>query len=560
KFIESPDTVDFIAQNSVFFRDYIRDKPYIFSSTELVGGYLLAYVNRDKLNSVIMDLGSAFVTAESKVLGLLGRQALESAGIMQVQQQPFLDLRGQGVIIGIIDTGIDYTLNTFRYEDGTSKIISVYDQTARGSYPYDFNIGVEYTREQINEALKSENPFSIVPQTDTVGHGTFLASVAAGRQNDEYIGAAPDSELIIVKLRKARPYYLEKYLIPPEQENAYESSAVMLGVEYIIRKSREIGRPAAICIGLGTSFGGHDGFSLLEEYYSEVSKITGICICIAAGNESQARHHFGGILTEGGEDQRVELRVGGVPGSVYITMWNNESDRFSVSIISPTGEIVGRVPAKAGSRYESRLILERSTVIIEYYFPERGSGAQNTVIKIIDATPGIWTVVVHGDIVLSGEFHMWLPITGFVTPGIEFVTPSPNYTVTMPSTAIGPIAIGAYNPIDNSIYAFSSWGPTRLPIAAPDLTAPGVGVSGIYPGGTGTMDGTSVATAIATGAAALMLQWGIVNRNDIAMSTFQIRAYFIRGASRTQGFLYPNSQWGFGRLNLMQTFQSMIQE
>ena len=137
EFIESPDTVDFIAQNSVFFRDYIRDKPYIFSSTELVGGYLLAYVNRDKLNSVIMDLGSAFVTAESKVLGLLGRQALESAGIMQVQQQPFLDLRGQGVIIGIIDTGIDYTLNTFRYEDGTSKIISVYDQTARGSYPYD---------------------------------------------------------------------------------------------------------------------------------------------------------------------------------------------------------------------------------------------------------------------------------------------------------------------------------------------------------------------------------------------------------------------------------------
>jgi len=554
EFIDAPNTVDFIAQNSEYFIEYIKDKPYIYPTTVLTGGYLVSYVDKSYIDDVIIDLGSSFVSSESFVCGLMGYQALEASGIIQVQQQPFLDLRGQGVLVGIVDTGIDYTLDIFKYEDGTSKIVGIFDQTVRGTVPYNLSIGTEYTQEMINEALASDNPYSIVPQTDTVGHGTFLASIAAGREIDNFIGAAPDSELLIVKLKKARSYYLEKYLIPPEQDNVFESSAIMVGVEYILKKAQELGRPVVICLGVGTNLGGHDGFTLFEEYLSKISSLTGICLCTAAGNESQARHHMQGTIAKEDESQNIELRIGDNPTDVYMTVWNNAPDRLSVSIKSPTGELVGRVPAKTGTRYEAKLVLERATVIVEYIFPTRGNGGQLTVIKLISATPGIWTIIVYGDLILNGEYHTWLPITNFISPNVEFLTPNPNYTIVVPGTAIGPITCGGYNSLDNSLYPQTSWGPTRLPSMSPDFVAPAVDVEGYFPTGIGRMSGTSVANAITAGAAALMLQWGIVEKNDIALSTYQIRAYLIRGATRAEGLIYPNTQWGYGRLNLIQSF------
>lgn len=553
-FINNPQTIDFIVENSDYFLEYIKNRPYIIPGAVLTGNYLIAYISPEDLELVRNELGFQFVTSESVVLGLMAHQALEASGILQVQRQPYLSLRGQGVLMGVVDTGIDYTQNTFRYEDGTSKIVSIFDQTLPGTPPYEYLIGTEFTREQINEALLSPNPLSVVPSTDTVGHGTFLASVAAGRQDGVFNGAAPDAELIVVKLKKARDYYLKKYLIPPEQENAFESSAVMLGIDYIIRKAQQLGRPAAIIIGVGTNLGGHAGFSPFEDFIEAASALTGLCICAAAGNESEARHHFLGTIAEQEETQSVELRVGENAGDIYLNMWNNASDRMSVSIRSPTGEIIERVPARTASVLETRLVLERATVIVEYQFPTRGNGSQNTVIKIINATPGVWIITVFGDIILNGTFHIWLPITGFVAPGVEFFSPNPNYTVVVPATSLGPIVCGGYNYANNSLYSKSSWGPTWLPALAPDLVAPAVGVQGIYPHGHGTMEGTSVAAALTAGAGALMLQWGIIEGNDVAITTYRIRAYLIRGAQRSPDITYPNPQWGYGSLDLLQSF------
>lgn len=144
-------------------------------------------------------MGASFISSATVVLGTLDRPNLESAGITQVQQQPYLNLSGRGVLIGIVDTGINYTQDIFRYEDGTSKIQFIYDQTIIGKPPEGFYLGTDYTNAQINEALNAENPYDIVPHQDTSGHGTFLASIAAGRELNGYIGAAPDAELIIVK-------------------------------------------------------------------------------------------------------------------------------------------------------------------------------------------------------------------------------------------------------------------------------------------------------------------------------------------------------------------------
>ena len=557
EFLYAPTTVDFVVRRSEFFDEFISKNNRVIVTQILAGRYAVCYTSEENFLEMINYLGTSFISAASVVLGPLDRPNLEAAGVIQAQQQPYLSLRGSGVLFGIVDSGIDYTLDVFKYEDGTSKIQAIYDQSIPGNPPEGFYIGTEYTNEQINAALKAEDPYTVVPQKDESGHGTFLASVGAGRAVGDFIGAAPDAEIVAVKIRRARPFYLNRFSVPESQKDAFESTAVMVGVEYILQKARELKRPVVICLGIGTNMGSHDGFSLFEEYLDGVSNLKGTCLCTSAGNESQARHHTQGKINDQGEEQSIDIRVGENAGDIFITIWNNVSDRLAVSVRSPTGEKVGRVPPRAGTSLQTRLILEKSSVLVEYYYPLEGTGGQLTVVKLIDATPGIWTILVYGDIILDGTYHSWLPLTGFVSPTVEFLSATPYYTVTIPSTMAGSINTGAYNAGQNSLYARSSWGPTRLGVIMPDLVSPGVGVGGYYPSGYGVMDGTSVATAITAGACTLMMQWGVVQGNDPAFSTYQIRAYLIRGCTRHESMTYPNNQWGYGELNLMQTFHMM---
>ena len=558
EFIDSPDTMDFIVRRTEYLIAYLENNPDVVLTQTLGGRYVVAYANRKDADTLIQGLGTAFIGAVPLVCGLLETETLEAAGILAVQQQPYLNLRGRGVLIGFVDTGIDYTKNIFKYEDGTSKIQYIFDQTVRGNTPEGFFFGTEYTNGQINNALKAENPYDIVPQKDTVGHGTFLASIAAGRKDQNgFIGAAPDAELIAVKLKKAKPEYLKKNAVPLEQENAYEYSDIMIGIEYILKKARELGRPVVICLAVGTNTGSHDGYSIFEEYLSQVSSLRGVCVCTAAGNESQAMHHMQSVLTSSGEEQNIHIRVGENAGSILISIWNTAADRLSVSVRSPAGELVSRVPAKSLTIFETKLALERATVGVEYYFPVEISGGQLTIVRLNNATPGIWTIIIHGDIVLEGTYHTWLPITGFVSPSVGFLAPTPYTTTVVPATAFGIITCGAYNANNNSLYLNSSWGPTRSSVLKPDFVAPGVNVKGIYPTGYGTMNGTSVSCAITAGASALLLQWGIVNENEISMSTDHVRAYLIRGCSRSKTISYPNQQWGYGSINLLETFNLM---
>lgn len=556
-FIQSPNTIDFIARDPEYIEDFVKEYPNLLFTQTLSGRYAVGYIGKAHYSEMVASLGTGFISNAPILLGILDRPPLDAAGIIPVHNQPYLDLKGGGVLIGFVDTGIDYTREVFRYEDGTSKIRFIYDQTAEGEPPDGFYFGREYTNDQINEALNSKNPFDVVPQRDEAGHGTFLASVAAGREHEDFVGTAPDAEIIAVKLKTACPFYREKYCVPEKQEYVFESSAVMIGMEYILKKARELGRPVVICIGLGSNFGSHDGFSIFEEYLSVVSNRKGVCLCVAAGNESQERHHTTGKLTAEGGTQNIDMRVGERAGNICVSLWNTVADRLSVSIRSPSGELVGRVPAKTGPSTEVKLILENTWVNVEYHFPLEGSGGQLTVIRILDATPGIWTVIVHGDILLNGEYHAWLPMSGFVSPDVEFLSASPYCTVTIPSTAVGVISCGAYNSLNQSLYIQSSWGPSRENAMLPDLAAPGMNIGGYFPYGFGAMSGTSGAAAIASGACALLMQWGVVDGNDSALSTYQIRAYLIRGCVKSAAMDYPNEKWGYGALNLMQTFHLM---
>ncbi|MCL2547045.1 MAG: S8 family peptidase [Oscillospiraceae bacterium] len=556
-FILSPDTVPLIVYTDILTPAFLADNPNIQLGKSFPGGYTIIYTDRAYAEQVIDLIYSASHNLLPLIFGLMGEAELTASGITQVQQHPALDLRGHGVLLGFIDTGIDYTQNAFRYEDGSSKIAAIWDQTMRGRPPEGYHYGSEYSNNDINAALLSDNPQELVPHQDTAGHGTFLASVAGSREPGTYIGAAPDAEIIAVKLKRAQPYVCEYFLVPPELKDVYATDDIMMGVQYILDTARKLGRPVAICLGLGSNIGSHNGFTALEEYLSNIAGIPGTAMCVAAGNESQSGHHTMGRLGNTGDTQDIDLRVGTAAQDIYLSIWNYAVDRLSVSIRTPTGLQIARIPARSDETFTQRLPLERSMVSVTYQFPIQRSGEQLTRIKIWSATQGVWRITVHGDVVLDGTYHAWLPVTALSPPNIQFLSPVPNYTVTAPATAVGVITCGAYDSRSGALSPTSSWGPTRLPAIAPDLVAPGVDVTGIFPYGHGTMGGTSVAAAITAGACALMLQWGVVEGHDASYDSFRIRAKLIAGCDRTAGLAYPNNQWGFGRLNLMATFEGL---
>ena len=553
EFVRLPDVIDIIVKNDTRFKAYVKERPFIKLGSVFGTDFAIAYLPEDKLSETITGLSESYLSIVPRIFGLLGRPALIASGILQVQQRPYLDLKGRGVLVGFIDTGIDYTLPAFKYEDGTSKIAALWDMTMEPKEG-DVYIGQDFTREDINSALKAENPLDILPHRDTVGHGTFLASVAAGREDNDYLGAAPDAEIIAVKLPKARDFYLKRFNVPPEQENAFSSTDILLAIQYIMRKAQEMGRPISLCISLGTSFGSHDGFDLMGDYLTSLARRPGVGICVAAGNESNTKRHTMGKVERTGDIVPVEIRVGENVPVATAYFWNKPHDSMYVSVKSPTGEIVLRRPGLQDENFTQRLVLEKSTVHINYHFPVTGIGNDLAEIIIEKPTPGIWTVNIHGSLILEGIYHAWMPLTGFISNDVEFITPTPNYTVVMPGTALGVITCGAYDDKNNSLYPASSWGPTTFPIKAPELAAPGVNVMGTFPTGYGAMSGTSVAAAITAGASALMLQWGLVDENYPQLNSIRLRSFLVQGCAREPGVVYPNDKWGFGRLDLMQTF------
>jgi len=554
EFINQPYTIQIYTKNGTALKNLIKDIHYIRVGKVIRGGFAVVYMDSRRISNLIADIRTTSIELFPEALTLLGRASLAASNIMRVQQHPHLDLRGRGTLIGIIDTGIDYTKDAFIHEDGTSKVKYIWDQTIEGNSPGDFMFGSEYTNDQINQALKADYPYDVVPSKDTEGHGTFLASVAASKTDSEYIGAAPDADLLVVKLRRIQQKFYHLYCLPDGQENAFSSVDVMLAIEYMINKAISLGMPLAICIGLGTNMSGHDGFSVLSEYISTISLLSGICICIAAGNESNTGHHASGTLPEAGASHTVQIRVPENANSFMMQTFVNSPDRMSVSIKSPTGEVIPRAVARSGVEMETDLVLEKAKIVVQYFFPVARAGIQVTIIKFYYPTPGIWEVSLHGDVIIDGRFDSWLNITGLISPGIQFLAPDPYTTITVPSTTTGAITCGAYNDSDNSLYTSSSWGFTRNLNIKPDLVAPGVEVAGFFPLGSGTMTGTSVAAAITAGACALLLQWGIVEKNDVSLNTYRIKSSLISGCRREPSIDYPNRQWGYGKLDLFNTF------
>ena len=486
--------------------------------------------------------------------------ALIASGITQVQRPP-LNLTGQGVILCFIDTGIDYRDPAFLDENGNSRILALWDQTIQtGTPPDGLKYGSEYRREDINRALRSEDPYSIVPSLDTNGHGSVLAGVAAGslvRQGSPYIGAAPNADIVVVKLKECKQYLRNFYLVP-DGVPAYQENDIMLAIKYAESFVRLFERPVVICLGLGTNQGDHAGSSSLSRYLSYYAIRRSRAAIVCGGNEGNAAHHYHGMLNEltsEGSFRDVEIRVSEGCLGFWLEIWGTLPDAFNLSLRTPGGENIPELRLGLQQSITYSLIYEKSRVTIDSTLVEENSGEELILVRIQDPTPGIWTFRISAIGRLhNGSFHMWLPITEFLSAPVYFLNPDPSMTLTEPSMAPEVMSVSTYNAENNSFYAESGRGFGRTGQIRPDLAAPGVNVSTIR----GRRTGSSLAAAITAGAVAQFFQWAVIEGNNRLAESREIRSYFIRGAVRTPGLTYPNREWGYGRLNLEETFQALL--
>ncbi len=465
--------------------------------------------------------------------------------INEVQDTRF-SLFGQGVLVGIIDSGIDYSLDDFRNSDGTTRIRALWDQSlnpvGEEVSPSKYGVGVEYTEEQINQALQAANVQerrALVRTEDTSGHGTSVAAIAAG-SGSRYQGVAPQSELLVVKLGR------------PRQDDFPRTTELMAGIDYVIRKALEYRRPIAINISFGNTYGAHNGTSLLERYIDDISNIWKNCICIGAGNEASSAGHTSGILRED-EEVMIELAVQERQTSFGVQIWKEYVDEVEISLISPSGVRVGPIREILGSQ---KFQIGGTQILLYYGEPGPYSTSQEIYLDFIPVgdyvNAGVWRIELAARKIVSGQYELWLPSESALNRGTAFLFPTADTTITIPATSGRAISVGAYDALTFSYADFSGRGTNGISerLVKPDLAAPGVNVTTTAAGGGYVMvSGTSFATPFVTGSAALLMEWGIVRGNDPYLYGEKVKAYLRRGANALPGFTqYPNPQIGYGSL------------
>lgn len=489
---------------------------------------------------------------------------LNSSNILRLRKTPGFELEGEGVLMGFVDTGIDYRNPIFQYDNNTTKIVSIWDQTiySENQYPQGFYYGSEFSREQINYALNSTNPLDIVPSTDEIGHGTVLAGVTAGFPQPDYgfTGIAPKAEVVAVKLKTAKPYLKEFFKIPNESI-CYQENDIILGIKYLLHVAETLNRPIVICLGLGTSQGSHTGVEILSTYLTNICRIPGVVVVVAGGNEGDRGHHYFKESASGENLNFFELNVGVNESGFTMELWCMAPNTVSLSISAPSGEDIVHIPSIATVHDTIKTYYQNTQVLIDAHVRKSNSGDQLIILRFDNPISGIWRFRVEGKGTLPTRYHVWLPIDNFISPGTYFLKPNNFTTLTTPGNSDFPIVVTAYNHINNTLFCNASNGFTANGYFKPDLAAPGVNIlSPVLNNEFARLTGTSLAAAHTAGIAAMILEWGIVRYNYPIMCTHEVRNLLIKGAKRCPDMTYPNEQWGFGILDVYKTYITLINE
>ena len=450
-----------------------------------------------------MDLVAGAVEVEyvekPKRMYFAVREGKQASCITPLQDAHY-NLSGKGVIVAILDSGIDYSHPDFCNVDGSTRILALYDET----------LNREFTSEEINQALKAESEqerFRIVPSRDTSGHGTHVAGIAAGNgraSGGVNRGVAYESPLLVVKLGTADPNGFPR------------TTQLMRGLDYVVNKSLELQMPMAVNISFGNSYGSHSGTALLETYINDMSNYWKTLISVGTGNEGAARGHTSGILQQG-KEQEIELGVGSYETALSLQIWKSYVDEYDILLVHPSGKSIGPIRQIQGPQ---RFVLGRTEILLYYGEPSPYNLYQEMYIDFLPAQSyiddGVWRVVLVPERIVRGNYDLWLPGQTVLNQGTGFLYPVEETTLTIPSTAEKVVSVAAYDARYNQLAEFSGRGFTRQTNQVkPDLAAPGVAIRSAAPGGGyAVRSGTSMATPFVTGSAALLMQWGIVEGND----------------------------------------------
>lgn len=459
-------------------------------------------------------------------------------------QTPRFRLTGKGVLIGVIDSGIEYANADFRQEDGATRIRFLWDQTVEGTPPEGYRIGSEFSAEQINEALQQPNRtmrLQKVPSVDISGHGTAVAGVAAGNGRNSggrYRGTAPDAELIIVKLGN------------PGGVGFPRTAELMQAVDYIVQKAEMLQMPVSVNISFGNTYGAHNGTSLPERFLDAAAQIGRTLISVGTGNEGAEAGHTSGFVREG-EETSVPLGVQERQGAFSLQIWTDYTDVIGVTIKTPSGERVGPIREVMGTQ---RFLTGKTEILLYYGEPSPYSGLNEIFLEFLPVddyvNSGEWNIILVPEQIVTGRFEMWLPASYTLNEGTAFFYPTEELTLTIPSTASRVLTVAAYDADTMSYADFSGRGRKSQNNQKPDLAAPGVNVVSVQgEEGYASFTGTSFAAPFASGGAALLMEWGITKKNDPFLYGEKAKAFLRRGARELPGYdSWPNNQLGYGAL------------
>jgi len=546
--VYSEDYVDYIIEYNPR-RDNIKQDIERYCIQYINEVQAVLYVPEDNREFLVSNRG---YSALPKCYGLLDTEVLQNTGIARLRRQPFFNLYGRGVLIAIIDTGIDYRHPAFVKADNTTKIVAAWNQNDRtGPKPEGISYGTEYSGEDINGALNNgeTGPESLIAGSE---HGTGIAAIAAGMENEEngFSGMAPDAELVIVKLKEAKKIYKEYYRIP-DDARIFQENDIMMGITYALGISKREGKPLVICLGTGTNQGDHNGTGQLSAYLNLLAVNPGIFVCVAAGNETAKAHHYRSGLLDYGEYEDVEMYVGSNSSGFTAEIWGNARSLFAIQIKPPAGDFSGLIDARFEENRTINFSLNDSLVEISVEIIERGSGDELIFIRFVNPNEGLWSVRVILQNEQPGIFDMWLPMDNMLSSETEFLEPSSDVSICEPGNTAGVITFGGSTVSGRSLYVNSSRGFTRSGSVKPDVTAPAVNVYTASVNNAYTeVTGTSIAAGIGAGSVALIAEWSVRNN---PVNSIAAKKYLIRGADR-EGIEVPDKGWGWGRLDLYNSF------
>lgn len=517
----------------------------------------------EKIKSIVyIELNGIYTLSESPV---------EDSKAINFHMNPYLNLRGTGVVVAILDTGIDYLNQEFMREDDTTRIIRLWDQTIDGDKPpKGFIYGTEYLEEDINKAIQAKingvDPYDIVPSKDLNGHGTKMAGIIGARGfNREIIGAAPDCNFIIIKLKEASKNYVDYYFAKGDKPK-YRNTDILMALKYLYELSFEIKEPIIIYLPLGSNLGSHSGSSILERYIdNKISKKNSLVVVTSVGNEGNSDTHTSGIIKNNRENSIIEINCGKNQKGLFLQIYGMRPSKFGLSITSPSGETFENVnPQKTNHILLNKnppwvFIYEGTSVEVTYDSPDEFTGDEKFVIRMKDIREGIWKFKLTGEHIVVGRYDAWIIQRELLDSETKFLNPSPYKTLTIPGTANSVITAAYYNQNNGAIVSESGKGYTRKEVVQPLLVAGGVNALTTSPGGKIVkISGASVSGAVLAGCCALIMQWAITDGNDPQMYAAKLQTYLIRGVRKRLGDTYPNRQWGYGILDVQGIFNSLI--